>query len=82
MQYTCCSCDSVPVVDSGSSSRFGQCFFWIAAQTCTDTTGLSSTPRCIETHPKHEEHCYHVEQPGEGEKETNLNRTKELQGYY
>lgn len=56
--------DEVPVVDSGSSSRFGQRFFWIAAQTCSDKTSLSSAPRCIKTHPEHEEHCYHVEIPG------------------
>ncbi|KAF3839671.1 hypothetical protein F7725_018388, partial [Dissostichus mawsoni] len=49
---------------------FGQRLFWIAAQTCSDKTSLSSTPRCIETHPEHEEHCYHVEIPGVRERRT------------
>lgn len=59
----------VPVVDSGSSSGFGQRLFWVTAQTCADTASLSSTPRCIKTHPKHEEHCDHVEKPGDREKD-------------
>lgn len=57
-----------PVVDGGSSSRFGQSLLRIAAQACADAGGLSGAPRCVETHSKHEKHRNHVEEPGERER--------------
>lgn len=56
-------CSTAPVVDGGSSSRFAQRLLWVAAQTGADTTCFSAAPRCIETHPEHEEHHNHVEKP-------------------
>lgn len=61
-----------PVVDSRSSSRFGKCLFCIAAQTCGDASGLSSTPCSKETHPEHKKDGNHVEHPADGEKKTEL----------
>lgn len=62
-----CSKRQAPVGDGGSSSRFGLSLLRIAAQARADAAGLGSAPRRVETHPEHEKHRDHVEEPGEGE---------------
>ena len=53
--------------DGGPPSGFGHGPLGVAAQSGADAARLRPTPGGVEAHAEHEEHCGHVEQPGDRE---------------